>query len=217
MRPSIPIRVLVADDHVPTRRGVRASLEDAGMVVVAEAANGESAVAAAVEHRPDVALLDVHMPGIGGVRAAAEILRRAPQIAVVMLTYSRDDEDLFAALRVGAVGFLTKDIDPVRLPAALRGVLAGEAAVPRDLVARVLRAFRSLGRQPTASGADPLARLSSRELEVMELLADGLSTDEVATRLHLSPNTVRVHVSSAVKKLRVSGRDEAIRVIRGGG
>jgi DNA-binding NarL/FixJ family response regulator len=200
------LRVVVADDHVPTRAGVRDALERDGFLVVAEAAHAEAAVAAAVRERPDVCLLDIHMPG-GGITAAARISEQLPGTAVVMLTVSRDDGDLFAALKAGAAGYLLKDMDPDRLPAALLGVLSGEAALPRTLMARVLEEFRSTRRGPGVPRFEGrCVRLTSRESEVLEMLRDELGTAQIADRLGLSPVTVRRHVSALLAKLRVPDR-----------
>ena len=131
------IRVIVADDHAPTRAGVLASLDVDGFDIVGEASNARAAVDLAVSLQPEVCLLDIHMPG-NGIAAAEEISKSLPNCAIVMLTYSRDDDDLFDSLRAGARGYLLKDMDPDRIGAALRGVLAGEAALPRSLVSKVL-------------------------------------------------------------------------------
>jgi DNA-binding NarL/FixJ family response regulator len=209
-----PIRVLVADDHAPTRAGVRASLDAEGFDVVGEASNGGKAIELAIALSPDVCLLDVYMPG-GGIAAADEISRSLPDCAVVMLTYSRDDDDLFDSLRAGARGYLLKDMDPDRLGPALHGVLAGEAALPRSLVSRVLEEFQGRSRRKLFVQRQRPTQLTSREWAVMELLRDGLSTEEVAGRLFVTPGTVRVHVSSVMKKLRVPDRASAIRVLSG--
>src|SRR3954451_16612012 len=140
------LRVVIADDHPPTRALVREALEQQGCTVVAETATADDAVTAAREHRPDVCLLDINMPG-GGITAAAEITHTVPDSAVVMLTASRDDEDLFAALRAGASGYLLKDMDPGRLGPALQGVLAGEAVLPRWLVLKVVDQLRATPRR----------------------------------------------------------------------
>jgi DNA-binding NarL/FixJ family response regulator len=208
------IRVLVADDHAPTRAGVRGSLDAEGFEVVGEASNARAVVALAVELRPDVVLMDIHMPG-GGIAAADEISRELPDCAVVMLTYSRDDDDLFDSLRAGARGYLLKDMDPDRLGSALRGVLAGEAALPRSLVSKVLEEFEGRSRRKLFMRAQRPTQLTSREWEIMELLREGLSTEEVATRLFVTPGTVRVHVSSVLKKLRVGDRASAILALSG--
>ena len=135
-----PIRVVLADDHTPTRAGIRRALEGHGFVILAEAEDAPAAIEAARRERPDLCLLDVRMPG-GGIAAAAEIGLELPDTAIVMLTVSTDEADLFAALRAGARGYLLKDTDPDRLPLALLGVVSGEAAVPRVLVSRVIDEF----------------------------------------------------------------------------
>lgn len=205
-------RVVIADDHVATRLGVRQALEADGWQVVGEAGNAPEAVSLALDVRPDVCLLDIHMPG-NGIRAAEQVTRALPDTAVVMLTASRDDEDLFDAPRVGAAGYLLKDINPDRLPAALRGVLAGEAALPRELVARVLDEFRGRPRLRLLPGGRAAARLTSREVEVFEMLGQGLTTEQVGQRLFVSPVTVRGHVSTTLKKLQVKSRAEALKVL----
>jgi DNA-binding NarL/FixJ family response regulator len=205
--------VVVADDHAPTRAGVRQALEADGFSVVAEASTARAAVQAALVHRPHVCLLDIHMPG-SGIAAAEQISRDVPGTAVVMLTYSRESEDLFDSLRAGARGFLIKDMDPDRLGAALHGVIAGEAALPRSLVSKVLDEFRGRsGRKVFLRQRRP-AELTSREWEIMELLRQGLTTEDVATRLFVSAGTVRVHVSSVLRKLQVASRKEALEVLR---
>jgi DNA-binding NarL/FixJ family response regulator len=208
------IRVLVADSHAPTRAGVRASLDAESFDVVGEAPDARRAVALAEQLRPDICLLDIHMRG-GGISAAEEISRSLPDCAVVMLTSSTDENDLFDSLRAGARGYLLKSMDPDRLGPALHGVLAGEAALPRVLVSRVLEEFQGRSRRKLFAKTQRPTQLTSREWEVMELLRDGLSTDEVATRLFVAPGTVRVHVSSVLKKLKVSDRASAIRALGG--
>jgi DNA-binding NarL/FixJ family response regulator len=208
-----PVRVVVADDHARIRTRIREALEQGGCAVVGEGATAPDAVALTSEHRPDVALLDIHMPG-SGIRAAQEIVRVQPEVTVVMLTQSVEEDDLFDSLRAGASGYLLKDTDPARLGHALRGVLAGEAAMPRRLVARIMDEFRAPGKRRFSRSSPAAARLSTREWEVMELLAEGLSTDDVARRLFLSPTTVRVHVSSVLRKLRVKDRQSAFDLLR---
>lgn len=205
------LRVLIADDHAATRAGVRESVEDGGFEVCAEAANAQDAIDLALRERPDLCLLDVHMPG-EGIRAATEITAALPDCAVVMLTVSRNDSDLFHSLRAGAAGYLLKDTDPGRLPHALRGVIAGEAAVPRALVARLIHEFRDRGtrRLPLIGGRG--VELTSREWQVLDLLADGHTTAQVAARLFVSPVTVRRHISSIVEKLGAGNREAAVRL-----
>ena len=212
---SEPIAVLIADDHAPTRADVRGILaEDGRFAVRAEAADAAGAVAAALEARPDVCLLDVRMPG-GGVGAAWEISARLPDTKIVMLTVSRDDADLFAALRAGASGYLLKDIDPDRLPDALASVVAGEGALPGSLVARLVNEFRDRGpRRRAVLSPSPGEPLTSREWQVLELMRDGLTTAQIADRLVISRATVRSHVAGILRKLRVPDREAALKLFR---
>ena len=204
-------RVLLADDHAPTRADVRATLEEhPEFRVVADVPDAAAAVEAAVREKPDVCVLDIRMPG-SGIRAAWEITARLPHTKVVMLTVSPDDENLLAALRAGATGYLLKDIDPGRLPNALKGVLEGEAAIPRSLVARLLDDFRDRGgRRRKVVGGDLTSQLTSREWEVLDLMRRGLGTHDIARRLTLSQVTVRSHIAAILRKLRVPDRESAV-------
>lgn len=207
------IRVIVADDHAPTRMGVREILEEDGFQIVAEASTAQGAVAAALEHTPDVCLLDLNMPGTG-VRAAAEISKALPDAAIVILTVSRSDDDLFDALTAGAMGYLLKDTDPDHLPAALRTVLAGEAALPPALAARLVKEFRSRAKRrtlPQVGGRDVV--LTQKEWQVLDGMRDGLSTREIADKMFVGPATVRSHVSAILKKLAVPDRESALRLL----
>lgn len=210
------LRVLVADDHVPTREDVcRVLADDERFDVCATAGDASQAVKAALRQRPDVCVLDIRMPG-SGLAAAWEIAARLPQAKIVMLTISDDDTDLFAALRAGAGGYLLKTMNLKRLPDALQGVCSGEAAMPRALVARVLERFQ--GRQPRwrqqVAGSVPERRLTSREWEVLELLARGRSTAEIAQTLMLSASAVRVHIAAIVRKLGVGDRAAVVELFR---
>ena len=211
-----PLRVLIADDHAPSRDDVRRALEDDERFdVCASVADAAEAIQAAVRERPHLCLLDIRMPG-SGLAAAWEIAARLPQAKIVMLTVSDDNDDLFAALRAGADGYLLKTMNLQRLPDALNGVHSGEAAIPRTLVAQMLERFR--GREPR--WRRPVAedsfgeRLTSREWEVLSLLAQGLSTSGIARRLVLSSSAVRVHIAAVVRKLGVSNRAAAIDLFR---
>jgi two-component system, NarL family, nitrate/nitrite response regulator NarL len=206
-------RVLLADDHFPLRVSVRQVLEERGFEVCAEATDAASAVEAALRERPDVCLVGVKLRG-NGLAAAAEISDRVPDAAVVMLTASSDDSDLFTALRAGASGYLLKDMDPKHLALALRGVLEGEAALPPRLVARLIEDYRRLGRPRRLQIGGPHAtELTERETEVVALMREGLSTAEIADHLSVSPVTVRRHISEVLRKLRVSDRDSALRLV----
>lgn len=209
------ISVVMADDHPRMRTRIRQALEAGGCVVHGEGESAADAVAMSLEHRPDVALLDIHMPG-NGITAAREITRSLPGTAVVMLTASAEDDDLFDSLRAGASGYLLKDTDPDVLVDEIRAVLAGDAAMSRRLVSRIMEEFRSPATPRFTRRSRASARLSAREWEVMELLGEGLATDEVAKRLFVSPTTVRVHVSSVLRKLRVKDRESAFRLLREG-
>jgi DNA-binding NarL/FixJ family response regulator len=206
-------RVLLADDHLGVRTGTRMALEEGGgFVVCAEAADGPSAVEAARRERPDVCLLDVMMPG-GGIEAAAQISAELPDTAIVMLTVSEDEDHLFDAIRAGAAGYLLKDMDPNRLPDALAGVLAGEAAFPRRLMIRVIEEFSERQRRRVPLPAGGRAELTGREWETLQLLRAGNTTSATARRLGISQVTVRRHVSEAVRKLKVRDRKAAFELL----
>jgi DNA-binding NarL/FixJ family response regulator len=201
--------VVIADDHPVIRLGVRMALIRGGFDVVAEAASRAGAVSAVLRELPDLCLLDLRMPG-GGVEAAERIAELAPATSIVILTVSNDTDDVLAALRAGAVGYLTKDTSPARLPAALCGVLNGEAALPRALFGRVLREsrdFAALARVPVCVGG---VALTARESEILRMLHSGMSTVQVGETLSLSPITVRRHISTAVAKLGVADRKAAL-------
>ena len=206
------IRVVVADDHKPMRAGVRGALEGHGFEVVGEAQDSRGAVEAVLRERPDAVLLEVDLPG-GGIRAAAEISDGAPNTAVIMLTSSSRDEDLLDSLRAGALGYLLKDTNPDRLPHAVRGVLAGEAAIPRRLVARLVEEFRGRATRRLRVGRHGAVELTAREWQVLELLRGGLDTAEIARRLDVSPVTVRRHISALLHKLGVPDRESAVRLL----
>jgi two-component system NarL family response regulator len=209
------LRVLVADDHAPTREDVRRALTKGGLEVVAEAADAAHAVQQALELKPDICLLDLRMPG-GGVAAAWEIAARLPTTKIVMLTVYDDDASLFSALRAGAVGYLLKDFDLRLLPQTLRDVAAGRAAIPSTLVARMVEQFH--GNEPrfrtTTVAGERGEHLTSREWDVLAALADGLSTREIGRRFQLTPSGVRAHISVLVRKLGVADREEAVAFFR---
>ena len=212
-----PISVLLADDHAPTRADIRRMLErDGRFSVCAEAADAAGAVARAIELQPDLVILDIRMPG-SGLSALWEIVARLPQTKIVMLTVSEEEDDLFAALRAGAHGYLLKDIDPRRLPEALQDVYDGQPAIPRALVAVMMEEFRDANakRRSIADAGELSARLTSREWQVLHLLARDLSTAEIAERLVLSPSAVRAHIAAIVRKADVENRAEAVAQFRG--
>jgi DNA-binding NarL/FixJ family response regulator len=209
------VRVLVADDHAPTREDIATALaQDGGFDVIATAEDAPGAVDAALREQPDLALLDVNMPG-SGLAAAWEITARLPATRVVMLTISRDDSHVFAALRAGAAGYLLKDTETERLPSALRDVMAGEAALPVTLVTRLVEEFRDRAprRRALMPSREGTPRLTSREWEVLELMRRKMTTAQIARTLVVSPATVRSHVAAILRKLRVADREAAVRLL----
>jgi DNA-binding NarL/FixJ family response regulator len=200
----------VADDHAATRLGIQLALQGRGFDVVAEAPDAESAIASVLERRPDLCLLDVRMPG-GGINAAAILSEQVPDMPIVMLSVSDADEDLFGALHAGACGYLLKDTDPTSLPATLLGVFRGEAPMPRMLTARLISQFQQRGRESRVRDVDgEMVSLTERESEVLALMRAQVPTKQIASRLGISPTTVRRHISHVVKKLSVPDRDAAL-------
>ena len=207
------LRVLLADDYEPMRLGIRAYLERRGFVVCAEAGNAADAVAAAHGEHPDVCVIDLDMPG-DGCAAVEQIASECPETAVVVLTLSQREEDLLRALRAGATGYVLKETDPERLVGAVRAALAGDAAVPRTLLERALRAREAEDSRRTAAACETV--LSCRECEVLGLMREGLSTAEIARRLFVAQVTVRSHVASILHKLGVRDRAAAVRLFDDG-
>lgn len=210
----LPIRVVVAEVDPAVRAAVVAALQASGCEVCGEVGTAEEAVDVAVTHRPNVVLLDTNLPDHGLV-AARELARRVPGTALVMWATETHEQVLFDSLRAGAAGYLLKSTNLARLGLALRGVLEGEAAIPRRLVRRMAEEFRAPALPRFVQASPAAAKLTAREWQVMELLSGGLTTDQVARRLVLSRSTVRVHVSSALKKLRVTDREAAFALLRG--
>jgi DNA-binding NarL/FixJ family response regulator len=200
------IRVVVADDHPVVRDGLRALLASLpAMDLVGEAATGREAIRAAVLHRPDVLVMDLGMPDVDGLAATAEIARAAPDVAVLVLTMSDDEETVFAAMRAGALGYLVKGARQDEISRAITAVAAGEAIFGPGVARRVLRYF---GTPPAAVESFP--ELTPRERDVLNLVASGLSNAAIADRLGLSVKTVGNNTSSIFGKLQVAGRSEAI-------
>ena len=206
------IRILLADDQPLIRSGIRALLEaEDDIEVVGEAADGQQAVALAAEHRPDIALVDIQMPVLDGLGATRQIVadERLASVRVVILTNFGLDEYIFAALHAGASGFLLKDTQPEELLQALRVVTQGDALLSPAVTRRLIGEFVS--RPPVALAAAGMESLTNREREVVALVAHGLSNDEIAGSLVLSPTTVKTHVSRAMMKL--GARDRAQLVV----
>jgi two-component system, NarL family, response regulator LiaR len=204
-----PLRAIIADDDPLARRMIKDALQDAGIVVIAEAHNGRQVVELVLHYRPDVVLMDVVMPELDGIAATRRIVKEIPDQLVIMLTSGDDDDVAMVGLRAGAVGFLTKDVEIDMLPRALVGAVSGEAAISRRMSMRLLEHMR---RAPEGgSGLRPVrSPLTQREWEVLDLLSEQLSTDQIAERLVLSTETVRSHVKNILRKLDARSRDEAV-------
>jgi DNA-binding NarL/FixJ family response regulator len=206
------MRVLLVDDHPVFRDGLRAALASAGLDVVGEAGSVAEAISAASERLPDVILMDLQLPDGSGSDATRAIVAAQPEVQVVMLTMTGDDDAVFAALAAGARGYLLKGSDRAAILAAVESVARGEAILGAGVATRVLDHFASGARQPT-----PLPELSDREREVLALVADGLTNTAIAERLFVSSKTVRNHVSNILTKLQVDNRTEAGRRARDAG
>jgi DNA-binding NarL/FixJ family response regulator len=206
------IRILLADDQALIRSGIRALLEaEDDIEVVAEAADGQQAVTLAAQHRPDIALVDIQMPVIDGIEATRQIVtdERLAEVRVVILTNFGLDEYIFRALRAGASGFLLKDTHPAELLQALRIVMRGDSLLSPAVTRRLISEF--VARPPDAVAAGGMEMLTNREREVVAMVAHGLSNDEIAAAMVLSPTTAKTHVSRAMVKL--GARDRAQLVV----
>jgi DNA-binding NarL/FixJ family response regulator len=201
--------VIVAEDDAFARRSIREALQRAGMTVVGEAANGRRAIDLALQHRPDAVLMDVVMPDVDGIAATRHIVSELPDQVVILVSRGEDEAIGLASLRAGAVGYLTKDVDVDALPRAVAGAVNGEAAISRRLVMRLIERVRGLsGRTYGTRLARP--RLTPREWDVVDLLAEGQSTDGIAESLHLATETVRSHIKNILRKLDARSRAEAV-------
>ena len=203
-------RTLVVDDHPLTRAALVGLLEQHDFPVVGEAADGDEAVARAREAQPDLVLLDLTMPGIGGLEALPRVRAAAPDCEVVVLTASGTEENLLAAIRAGAAGYLLKTEPPERIAEMLEGVAQGEAALSGQIARRLVERVREGGRLDSGVPDSIAEELSAREVEVLLLLDEHLGTDEIARRLYISEHTVRSHVKSLLRKLGVSSRRAAL-------
>jgi DNA-binding NarL/FixJ family response regulator len=203
-----PIRVLIADDHTLYREGVRGMLRSMpGMEVAGEAANGDQVIAKAEQLQPDIILMDIKMPGVNGVEATRRILHTSPHIGILVVTMFDDDESVFAAMRAGARGYLLKDADLDELVRAISAVHHGEAIFSPAIARRMVQYFAATR---SARPIEAFPELTEREREVLALMAQGRSNEEIAARLVLSLKTVRNHVSNIFTKLQVSDRVQAI-------
>ena len=201
-----PIRVLVVDDHPVVRQGLRSFLDTReGIEVVGEASGGEAAVELAVSLKPDVVLMDLVMPGIGGLAAIRRLAAVAPAARVLVLTSFSSDDQVIPAIQAGAAGYLLKDAHPSQVEAAIRTVGRGERLLDPQVAAVVMAEVA----QPRSAGASALSQLTPRETEVLALLGEGLSNKDLAARLFVSEKTVKTHVSSVLAKLGVADRTQA--------
>jgi DNA-binding NarL/FixJ family response regulator len=207
------MRVIVADDDPFARRLIKGTLQAAGMTVVAEAADGREAVQLGLHYRPEVIVMDVVMPALDGILATRKILKGNPEQLVVVLTGAGEEEFGLLALRAGAVGFLSKDMDTNALPRALAAVLDGEGAVSRAMTLRLIEHYRD--RRERSPGLRPIkGPLTAREWEVIDLLEPDHTTEQVADTLVLSPETVRSHLKNIMRKLDVQSRADAIAAVK---
>ena len=208
-----PISILICDDHDHFRDGLRALLETSSEVqVVGEAPDGATAVEASLALQPDVVLMDLTMPGIGGIEATRQLLAASPHIRVLVLSMVSDDDSVFAALQAGARGYLLKGARKAEILRAVRAVASGEAIFDAAIASRLISYFAT---PPPA--AAPFPQLTSREVDILRLLTEHLTNPEIADRLGLTTKTIRNHVSNIFSKLQVASRAEAISTARQAG
>jgi DNA-binding NarL/FixJ family response regulator len=201
------IRVLIADDHTLFRDGLRALLASiTDIEVVGEAPTGKEALRLAIEHQPDVILMDIQMPDVNGIEATRQILRASPHIGIIVLTMFQDDDTVFAVMRAGARGYVLKGADQAVLLRAVRAVANGESLFSPEIAARLMQFFSNL--QP-ASRPELFTELTDREREILNFIADGLTNADIAEKLVISMKTVRNHVSNIFSKLQVADRAQA--------
>ena len=212
-RPAAGVRVLICDQDPLVRRVVRDALAGHGITVVAEAGDGREAVELAARHQPDIVVTDIVLPELDGPTAIRRIVSSSPLVRVVVLTGAKDPQTGLTALKAGASGYITKDVDLSTLPRIVAAVASGEAAVSRAFVSVLIDRLRAAPEGNT--GLRPVrSRLTPREWEVLDLLCTGLSLEEVTDTLVLSPETVRSHLQRAMRKLGVHSRDAALAAVR---
>lgn len=201
------IRIMLADDHTVLRQGIAQALElQPDMTVVAQASNGAEAVKLAKQHRPDVALLDINMPELDGVQATRQITAEMPETGVIILTMYRRDDFIFEAIKAGASGYLLKEVELSELVKAVRTVAKGEAIIDAAIAGRVMAELRAEVAPPRPAGEEPLAE---RDIEILRLLAQGDSNQDIADQLSISEKTVRNRLSLVFRRLHLKNRTEA--------
>jgi len=207
---TLPIRVLLVDDHAVVRKGLRALFErEPGIEVIGEASDGEEAVRSVGRLRPDVILMDLEMPGIGGIEATRQISAEQPETRIVILTSHAAEEDVFPALKAGASGYLLKHSAPDDVLRAIRQAHAGETVLHPTIARMVLQEIQRPARPAQPVQAPTTDPLSARELEVLRLLARGMSNQEIADSIVVGEATVRSHVSAILRKLQLASRTQA--------
>ena len=202
------LRVLIVDDHDLFRTGLRNLLEEQGVQIIGEAAGGTEAVKIVRELAPDVVVMDLNMPGMGGVEATRHITGIAPLTRVVMLTISEDDSDVMDAILAGACGYLLKDSSIDELMAGIRAAAAGESLVSPAIASKVLQRLRATSSSPREAETIR-SELSEREIQVLKLIANGKDNAMIAAELHISPKTVKNHISNILMKLQIDNRIQA--------
>ena len=200
-------RVLLVDDHQLFRSGIRAQLEEAGVDVVGEAQTGAAALSEIRVTAPDVVVMDLNMPGISGVEAIRQMATFAPRSRVLVLTASDEDADVMDAIMAGACGYLLKDASITELLAGIRAAAEGESLVSPAIAAKVLQRLREKGLEPREEAAP--SQLSDREMQVLRLIASGQDNAQIAAELHISPKTVKNHISNILMKLQIENRIQA--------
>lgn len=204
-----PLRIMLVDDHVLSRKGIASLLQDRqDLEVVGEAEDGLEAVSKAQELTPDLILMDVHMPKRDGLEATKIIKQQLPNVKIVMLTVSDDDNDLFQAIKNGATGYLLKDLEPERLFDLLEKVRLGEAAISASIATKILQELKQ-PEHTTNQEAEPVDALTSREIEVLEQVVIGAANKEIAQALYITENTVKIHLRNILEKLHVKNRTQA--------
>ena len=205
------IRVLIADDQELFRRGLNVVLHtEDNIQVVAEASNGEEAIAKAEEFAPDVVLMDIRMPRVSGIEATRAIRDSVPTTKILMLTVSDEDSDLYEAIKAGANGYLLKDISIEEIADSVRAVVQGQSLISPSMASKLLTEFNVLSKRADERQQFPAPQLTVRELEVLKLVAKGMSNREIADELYISENTVKNHVRNILEKLHLHSRMEAV-------